>query len=77
MKTLSILKINLIEQILVSKNEELLSAIQGILNATEIDDTLSLDSYQIEMLQMSEQDIKDGNIISEEEITKEDAQWMD
>ena len=78
MESLSNLKNNLIDQILVSENEGLLIAIQGILESTVTDkNKRSLDSYQIEMLLMSEKDISEGNLISEEDLRKEDSEWMD
>lgn len=73
MESLTDLKNNLIDQILISENEGLLIAIQGILNSTVRNKKiLSLDSYQIEMLLMSEKDISEGNLISEEDLRKED-----
>lgn len=77
MESLSKLKNNLIDQIMVTENEELLIAIRGVLNSTISDKKLLLDSYQIEMLLMSEKDIADGNLISEEDLRKEDSKWMD
>lgn len=62
---------------MVSENEKLLIAIQGILESTFPNKSLSLDSYQIEMLLMSEKDIAEGNLISKEDLQKEDSKWMD
>ena len=70
MESLSTLKNNLIDQIMVTENEELLIAIQGVLDSTTSNKKLSLDSYQIEMLLMSEKDIAEGNLISEENFLK-------
>lgn len=77
MKTLDTLKSRLIDRIMVAKNEELLAAIESILNSTETDDRLTLDSHQIEMLMLSESDIENGNLISESDLRKEDSKWMD
>lgn len=77
MKTLESLKTRLIDRIMVAKNEDLLAAIEGILNSTESDERLKLDSYQIEMLLMSEKDIENGNLISESDLRKADSEWMD
>lgn len=77
MKSLDTLKSRLIDKIMVAKNEELLQAIEGILNATETDEQLALDSYQIEMLLISEKDIETGNLISESDLRKTDSKWMD
>lgn len=77
MTTLDRIKNRLIDKILVTKNERLLEAIDTIFNSSNSDETLSIDSYQLEMLMMSEEDIKYGNIISEDELKKEDSKWMD
>ena len=76
MKTLNIVKNRLIDKIMVTKNEQLLIAIDSIFNSTQTKDKLSLDSHQIEMLMMSENDIQQGNLISETDLRKEDAKWM-
>ncbi|TQO36945.1 hypothetical protein GQ41_1534 [Arenibacter algicola] len=77
MKTLDNLRSRLIDQIMVTKNEKLLAAIESILNSTEIDNQLTLDSDHIEMLMMSEMDIENDNLISESDLRKEDSEWMD
>ncbi|WP_031426463.1 hypothetical protein [Flavimarina sp. Hel_I_48] len=77
MKTLANIKNQLIDKILLTDNADLLSAIDSIFNATQTSDSLKLDSYQLEMLMMSEKDIENGNLISEADLEKEDAKWMD
>ncbi|NPA44479.1 MAG: hypothetical protein GXO49_02995 [Chlorobi bacterium] len=66
----------LIDRILATKNENFLIAIENIFISTQKEDEISLNSEQIEMLNMSEQDIKNTNIISEKELEKEDAKWL-
>lgn len=68
MTALDKLKNGLIDRILISKNERLLEAIGEILDSTESEEVLELDSHQIEMLWMSERDIEEGNLISEAEL---------
>ena len=77
MKTLESLKSRLIDRIMVARNEELLAAIEAILNSTEPDGRIHLDSHQIEMLLMSEKDIENGNLISDSDLEKADSEWMD
>lgn len=77
MKTIDIIKNRLIDRIMVTNNEQLLNAIDNIFNSTQTDDKLTLDSHQIEMLMMSENDIKQGNLISETDLRKADSKWMD
>lgn len=76
MKTIDIVKNRLIDRIMVTNNEQLLSAIENIFNSTQTDDKLILDSHQIEMLMMSENDIQQGDLISESDLKDEDSKWM-
>lgn len=77
MKTLESLRNRLVDRIMVAKNEDLLAAIEAILNSAETDTELQLDSHQIEMLLLREKDIENGNLISESELKKTDSEWMD
>ena len=77
MESLDNLKNRLIDRIMVSENEKLLEALEGILNSTETEERLALNSYHIEMLLLSEKDIENGNLISEADLIKEDSEWMD
>lgn len=76
MTALENIKNRLIDRILVTKNEQLLNAIDSIFNSTQTDEKLSLNSHQIEMLMMSENDIEKGNLISESDLKKVDSKWM-
>ena len=76
MKTIDIVKNRLIDRIMITKNEQFLNAIDSIFNSTQLDEKLFLDSHQIEMLMMSENDIEQGQLISETDLEKEDSQWM-
>jgi hypothetical protein len=37
---------------------------------------VDFDAHQIEMIKMSEQNIKDGDLLSEEEMRKLDSKWL-
>lgn len=76
MKTIDIVKNRLIDRIMVTNNEQLLSAIENIFNSTQTDDKFILDSHQIEMLVMSENDIQQEDLISESDLKDEDSKWM-
>ena len=76
MKTLESIKNNLIDSILVTRNEQLLEAVQSIFNATQSEEIISLSSQQIEMLAMSEDDILNGKLVSESELNKRDLEWL-
>ena len=75
MTTIDSIKSRLIDRILVTENETFLEAIEKIFISTQKNDLISLSSEQIEMLLMSERDIKDGNLIADSDLDKLDAQW--
>jgi hypothetical protein len=76
MDTIQKIKNRLIDRIMVSENEQLLNAIEGLLSATQEKEEISLTSEQIEMLEMSEKDIQEKRVISEEDLMKQDQEWM-
>ncbi len=76
MKTIGIVKNRLIDRIMLTNNEQLLNAIDSLFNSTQAGDKLSFDSHQIEMLMMSENDIQQGELISETDLKNEDSKWM-
>ena len=67
---------SIIDKLLAINNSELLSAFNKILE-TKSEKPISLDDSQIEMLKMSEEDILADRLISQSEIDKEDAKWLD
>ncbi len=77
MKTIDNVRNRLIDKIMVTDNEQLLNAIENIFNSTQHENKLNLDSDQIEMLLMSENDIKLGNLVSDADLKKADSKWMD
>ena len=72
MTSIEMVKNRLIDRILVTRNRELLEAVDKLLTYTQDEEILALSSEQIELLMMSEQDIKYGNIISETDLKKSD-----
>jgi hypothetical protein len=56
-------------------NKRLQELYQWIIT-TEDEDIIQLSSEQIDMLLMSEVDIKHGRLIEEEELNKSDEQWL-
>jgi hypothetical protein len=76
MSPIDTLRSKLIDKILVTKNEQLLEAIDSIFSSTSDSDIYKLNSYEIELLKMSEEDIKAGRIMSHEELAKRDSEWM-
>ncbi len=76
MTPIGTLKAKLIDKNLLSENVELLEAIDLIFNTTSSANHYKLNSYEIELLKMSESDIENGRVISEEELEKRDQDWM-
>jgi hypothetical protein len=74
MTSIDMVKNRLIDKILVTQNRDLLEAVDKLLTFTNNDDIVTLSSQQIEMLMMSEQDIMDGNLITETDLKKLDIQ---
>lgn len=68
MATIESVKNRLIDRILLTRNKELLNAIDTIFNSTKTEEKLVLNSYQLEMLRMSKIDIKQEILISETEL---------
>jgi hypothetical protein len=78
MASIEIIKTRLIDKILASSNQGLLEAIDSIFTHTQdaADEVYELTSEQIEMLMMSEEDIKYGRLITQEELDKSDKEWL-
>lgn len=70
------LRNSIIDKLLVIDNPELLAAYNKILE-TASERSVLLNEPQIEMLKMSDEDIKAGRLISQDQINKEDAKWLD
>lgn len=77
MKTIELIRNRLIDRIMATDNEQLLKAIEEIISSTQVKGKMKLDSYQNEMLRMSENDIIQGNLISESDLQKDDSKWME
>ncbi|HRH70784.1 MAG TPA: hypothetical protein PLB89_14880 [Flavobacteriales bacterium] len=68
MSSLDTIKSQLIDRIMVTRNEGLLAAIAKIFESTQADEKLELSAEQIELLMMSERDIEQGNVIAEDDM---------
>jgi len=77
MRTTDILRNNIIDKLLTINNKDYLSALYQLVNKSSIDnDTVKLTEEQILMLQLSDNDIKNGNLISQSQLDKDDLQWL-
>jgi hypothetical protein len=68
----------LIDKILTIRNKEFLVALDKLISSSSSEsDSFQLTSEQRAMLEMSEQDIKDGKLISQEAMQKRNLEWLD
>ncbi len=78
MTNLEILKTRLIDRILLTENQNLLETIDNIFTLSQIpaNEVMEFTSEQIEMLMMSEEDIKFDRLISQEDLDNSDKKWL-
>lgn len=77
METIDSIKNGLIDKIHSIKNRDLLDALDQLISSSTFDsDIAELTNEQKIMLEMSEQDIKDGHLISQDEMNKRNLEWL-
>jgi|TARA_R110000850_G_scaffold16697_1_gene51662 hypothetical protein len=77
MATIDNIKSGLIDKILAIKNKEFLKALDQLISSSTTDsDLVELTREQKLLLQMSEEDIKDGKLISQEAMDKRNLEWL-
>jgi hypothetical protein len=75
MSTLEI-KLEIFDKLKKVEDISLLKKIRELLKSIPTETSYVLSEAEIEMLEMSEQDIKAGRVISQEELDKEDLEWL-
>jgi len=77
MNTNDILRNNIIDKLLTINDKEYLSALYQLVNSSSVSqDTVSLTEEQILMLQLSDLDIKNNDLIYQDQLDKDDLQWL-
>ena len=77
MSTTDILRNNIIDKLLTITNKDYQSALYQLVKTSSVDkDTVKLTEEQILMLQLSDKDIKNGKLISQSQLDKNDLQWL-
>ena len=77
MATVDDLRNNIIDRLLEISNEDYLSTIYQIIDQNKSkSDKIILTKQQIQMLEMSENDIKSSKLISQEELDRNDLEWL-
>ena len=78
MATIDNIRNNLIDKILAIRNKEFLSALDKIISSSDqSNDIVQLTEEQKIMLAMSEDDIKNNRLISQEELDTDDIKWLE
>ena len=77
MNTTDILRNNIIDKLLTINNKDYLIALYELVNkSSEDNDTVKLTKEQILMLKLSDEDIQTGNLISQDQLEKDDLKWL-
>ncbi len=68
---------NIIDKLLTISDRDYLEALYGLVNKSgAAKNVIKLSEAQIQMLKMSEDDLKNGRLISQEEVDKVDLEWL-
>ncbi len=77
MQTVDNIRNGLIDKLLSIKDKEFLMALDNLITSTSSSsEFIELTSEQKVMLEMSEEDIKNGKLISQEAMNKRNLEWL-
>ena len=77
MATVNKIRNGLIDRILTIRNKEFLLALDNLISSSATDsDMVELTAEQKQMLEMSEADIQNGYLISQEAMDKRNLEWL-
>jgi hypothetical protein len=77
METVDNVRNGLIDKILTIKNKEFLEALDKLISSSlSQSERIELTKEQKKMLEMSEQDLKEGRLISQEAMNKRNLEWL-
>jgi predicted AAA+ superfamily ATPase len=77
MATIDKIRNGLIDKILTINNQDFLEALDKLISSEEFGlDLVNLTKEQKEMLEMSEDDIKNGRLISHDAMDKRNLEWL-
>jgi hypothetical protein len=77
MATVDTLRNKLIDKLLAISNKEYLLALNKLVETSSVDnDKVKLTGEQILMLKLSNEDIETGRLISQEQLDKNDLEWL-
>ena len=68
---------SIIDKLLTISNKDYLSALYQLINTSKVnDDVIQLSEEQTIMLNMSDDDIRHGRVVSQEDLDKMDLEWL-
>jgi hypothetical protein len=68
---------NIIDKLLTISNKEYLNALYNLVNSNKLDaEIIQLSATQIKLLNLSDEDIKNNRVVSQEELDKQDLEWL-
>lgn len=76
MISIDIIKNRLIDKILTIKNQEFLTALDKLIDSSSTASKVELSEEQKLMLLMSEEDIREGRLISQDDLDNNDLSWL-
>ena len=76
MRSIDLIKNSLIDKILTIKNQDFLVALEKLIDSSSTTNKVELTEEQKLMLLMSEDDIKAGRLISQDELDTNDLSWL-
>ncbi|MEM7484489.1 MAG: hypothetical protein AAF348_04710 [Bacteroidota bacterium] len=77
MATVDKIRNELIGKILTIRNKEFLEALDKLISSSSSEtEIVELSDEQKQMLQMSEEDIQNGSLISQDEMDKRNLEWL-
>ncbi len=77
MNQADILRNNIIDKLLTISNKDYLAALFQLVENSSVDkDIIKLSEEQILMLQLSDKDIAEGRLSSQEDVDKNDMKWL-
>ncbi|MFT7151258.1 MAG: ribulose-5-phosphate 4-epimerase/fuculose-1-phosphate aldolase [Nonlabens sp.] len=76
MASIEHLRNNLISKLMTIRDQKMLNAIEQLIITSDSKQKVELTEEQMLMLEMSEEDIKEGRTISQEELFTKERQWL-
>ena len=76
MKPVDTIRTRLIDKILAIQNADFLKALDSLVSSSSQADKVILTAEQTELLEMSQTDISEGRLISQDKLDDEDKEWL-